>query len=77
MPKYSMRNTETGEEFDIYLSLSEREAYLGENKHIVQILSAPTYAGDNVRLTGPKANEGFKDVLRNIKSHHKRSTINV
>lgn len=71
-----MRNTETGEEFDIFLSMSERENYLKENPSLVQILkTAPVYAGDNVRLTGPKTDGGFKEVLSNIKSKHKYSTI--
>lgn len=76
MPIYSMKDTETGEEFEITLKISEREKYLEDNPNIVQIFTkAPAYAGDNTRLTGPKPDGGFKEVLSHIKSKHKYSTI--
>ena len=71
-----MENTETGEKFEITMSMSEREKYLEDNPHMKQIFTkAPAYAGDNVRLTGPKPDGGFKEVLSHIKSKHKYSTI--
>lgn len=76
MPIYSMENTETKEIFEITLSIKEREEYLSSNPHIKQIFTKPPlYAGDSIRLNGPKATGGFKEVLQNVKSHHKHSTI--
>lgn len=76
MPIYSMRNTETGEEFEIVMSMAERVVYLEENTHINQIITkAPSYPGDSTRLNGPKPSESFKEVLSHIKSKHKYSTI--
>lgn len=39
MPTYSFRNTQTGEEFDDFMSISAKEKYIEENPHIQQILT--------------------------------------
>lgn len=39
MPTYSFRNTQTGEEFDDFMSISAKEKYLEENPHIQQVLT--------------------------------------
>lgn len=41
MPTYSFRNTDTGEEYNLILSMSEREKYLTENKNVEQIITVP------------------------------------
>lgn len=70
MPNYTFRDNNTGEQFDIRMSISEREEYVQNNPHLTQlILSAPSI-GDSVRLGIRKPDDGFRDVLRNVKHHH-------
>lgn len=77
MPTYSMRNNETGEEFEISLSMTEREVYLEENKHIVQIFTTFPGIVDSVRIGIRKPDASFRDVLSKAKNAHKYSTIDL
>lgn len=76
MPNYSFRNKETGEEFDLSLSMADRETYLAENPQIEQILTSINIA-DPSRLGLRKPDSGFRDVLKNIKKKHRGSKINT
>ena len=65
MPTFKFRNTETGEEFDDFLSNSRREELLEKNPHIKQV---PTSFGI-VSTTGTidgKTDGGWKEVLSRI-----------
>ena len=75
MPSYSFENTETNEQFDLILSMSERETYLKENPHIKQIFKRFPGVVDPVRLGRMKPDDGFRDVLKKAKIH-KHNTIN-
>lgn len=70
MPTYSFRDTETNEEFERVLSMSERETYLEENPHIQQTFRKAPGIGDPVRLGLKKPDDGFRDVLREVRNHH-------
>jgi len=73
MPTYSFKNLEDGSEYDLTLSMAEREAYLEENKDkVIQILKKSPSLGDPVLLGLKKPDGGFRDVLREIKKHHPR-----
>jgi len=78
MPTYSFRNKETLEEFDKVMKMSEREPYLEENPQIEQIHRKFPGTVDpmNAGLGKAKPDAGFRDVLKNIKSHHKINNIN-
>ena len=41
MPTYNFLDTVTGEEFETFMKISEREEYLKLNPHIQTIISAP------------------------------------
>lgn len=45
MPTYSFRNKNTGEEFDVFMSISELEQYLKDNPDVEKLLSAPHFLG--------------------------------
>jgi hypothetical protein len=77
MPIYSMRNDETQEEFEVTLKYSELEQYLRDNTNIRQIFNKFPSTGDPVRLGVRKPDDGFRDALREVKSHHRKNTINV
>jgi len=70
-----MKNTETGEEFEIVLSMAERESYLSENTHIIQQFKKFPGICDPVRIGVHKTDSNFRDVLHKAKSAHAGSTI--
>ncbi len=64
MPSYSFRNTETGEEFDDILTISEREKFLEQNSHIEQLPSRVSIVGghgDRIKNDG-----GWKENMSRI-----------
>lgn len=65
MPTYSFKNTETGEEFDKFMSISAREDYLKENPHIQPMLTCAAIC-DPVRVGATKKDSGFNEVLQKI-----------
>jgi len=89
MPNYDYRCTNCGDAWEIRLPMARREEPVelgrdagcpscGEKGTIEQFLPSapgtPTHVGDSISKRTPDA---FKDVLRNIKSKHRHSTINV
>jgi hypothetical protein len=70
MPTYTFRDKNTDEVFDKMMKISEREQYLSDNPHIVTVVTAP---GVNRELTSNmKPDQGFRDVLREIKKKHNK-----
>lgn len=77
MPNYTFLNSETDEEFDITMSISERDEFVEKNKHLKQIIkSVPLCDPTRVGVT-TKPDDGFRDVLRRIKSKHYKSNVNT
>lgn len=71
-----MINVETGEEEDMILSLSEREALLSEGKYKQKLTTAKFVSGvgDTARKM---AGSGWNDVLNKVKNGStKNNTIN-
>ena len=77
MPVYSMKNTETQEEFEITLKYTDLEQYLNDNTNIKQIFKRFPGTGDPMRLGLKKPDDGFRDVLRTVAGHHKKNDINT
>ena len=61
MPLYSFLNTETGEEFESFMSMSAREEYLKTNPTIQSVVTSAAIVS-GVSITG-KVPDGFKEVL--------------
>ena len=57
------------------MSISERDKYLSENPKIEQLVNGAPSIGYS--YNGKKPDSGFRDVLKEIKSKHKRSAINT
>lgn len=77
MPNYTFRNNLTGEQFDLTLSMAERETYLAEHPEVEQlIVSAPTI-GDTIRLGLRKPDDGFRDILRSVKRRNRGTGVNT
>ena len=77
MPIYSMRDKETQEEFEVTLKFSELDTYLSENPHLQQTFNKFPGIGDSIRLGVRKPDDGFRDVLRTVRHHHKKDNINT
>ncbi len=77
MPTYTFRNKETNETFEQFMSISAREMFLKENSHIEAVVGVSNI----VSSVDVKPDNGFRDVLREIRRKHDarwtRSTINT
>ena len=63
MPTYTFYNTETDEQFDDFMSWSQRETYLEENPHIEPMLTTAALVGDHIIM---KTDGGMKDTFSRI-----------
>lgn len=77
MPVYTFENTKTGEIAEFSMKIAEREQFILDNPHLKQRIVAPPALGDAARLGIKKPDDGFRDVLRNVKHHHKKDNINT
>lgn len=77
MPTYTFRNTKTEQVFDLFMKMSEKDQYLTDNPDMVSVIGAPL----TVTSLDMKPDNGFRDVLKEIRGHHDkrftRSTINT
>jgi len=73
MPTYSFIDTESGEEFDALMKISEREEYLKNNPNIQPLLTAAAIVG-GVSIKD-KVPAGFKEVLSKVAENHKNSAV--
>ena len=73
MPTYNFKNTDTGEEFEEIMSMSEREKFLEQNPNIQQLPSMFSMVGgtgDRIKNDG-----GWKDNLSRIAEAHPGSPL--
>mgnify|MGYP003627235764 CR=1 FL=1 len=73
MPTYNFRDKETGEVSEEIMKMADREPYLKTNPNLEQILEMPRIVSGVAGAR--KSDDNFKDVLRNIKHHHKKATF--
>lgn len=76
MPVYSIMNKDTEEVFEINIKYTDLENYLSENNHLKQVFTRFPGTGDPTRLGIRKPDDGFRDVLKTVKSHHRKNVIN-
>lgn len=72
MPTYNFRRISTGEEWSEFLTIAARDE-LVLDPDIVQCPAAPAIVSGVKR----KPDDGFRDVLKKVKSSHWKSTINT
>ena len=75
MPIYTFKNLETGEITTEMMKIAELDEFKANNPHLQQQITGAPSLGDSVRLGLRHHDGGFNDVLKNIKSHHRGSTI--
>ena len=76
MPIYSAMDINTKEVFEVNMKFAEFEQYLKDNDDIKQVFTKFPAVGDSIRLGVRRPDDGFKDVLKTVKSHHKKNVIN-
>lgn len=78
MPLYTVRNTNTNTVEEINMKYEEFCLHMKANPHLKQEFTKFPSTGDSIRMGLKKPSDSFRDVLRNIKSHHdgRTSTIN-
>jgi hypothetical protein len=74
LPTYEFLNTETNEEFEVFMKISEREEYLKSNPHIKPLLTAPAIVS-GVGSGGDKKLGGFKEVLQKVGEKYPTSPV--
>lgn len=77
MPLYEFRDKETGNLFEITLRISEYDEYMKNNPNVERYHAGVPSIGDPIKLGFRKPDDAFRDKLKDIKSKHRRSTINT
>lgn len=74
MPSYHFRDKDTGEEWTEFCTWEERTQILEHmNNYEAIIVGAPAIVSGRPK----KPDDGFKDVLKKIKSEHRGADINT
>ena len=73
MPTYVIKNKETGEMFEGFMSWKEKEEFLEEHPEFVQVIQAASIVGgvDGLR----KVDGGFNEVLQKVAESHPSSPL--
>ena len=75
MPTYDFVNTETGDIFEKFMSISAKEEYLKENPTIQSVMSAPAIVSGVSTSTQNRVPDGFKEVLSKVAEKHPTSKV--
>ena len=75
MPTYIFKNMTTGEEFEKFMSISEKETYLKTHATIAQLPNAINFVGDHIMGVGPKTDGGFEERMSQIAAAHPNSHL--
>ena len=66
----------SGREFDVHMSIEDLAAFVSCHPELVRVIRAPAIvAGVSSRRSKPDAE--FRSLLKNVKKHHRGSTMNV
>lgn len=71
MPMYSFIDKNTGKWWEELLKISEMEELLAKNPHIEIYVAGPNYGPKIISGVPLKPDDGFKDVLKEIKKKTK------
>jgi hypothetical protein len=75
MPTYNFLNIDTGEEFESFMKISEREEYLKSNPNIQSVMTAPAIVTGVSTSKQNRVPDGFKEVLSKISEAHPASDL--
>ena len=75
MPTYNFLDTDSGEEFEKFMRISEREEFLKTNPKIQPVLTAPAIVSGVSTSTQNRVPDGFKEVLSKVAEAHPASSV--
>lgn len=75
MPTYNFYNSDTGEEFEKFMKISERDEFLKANPNIQSVITAPAIVSGVSTSTQNRVPDGFKDVLSKVSEAHPGSAL--
>ena len=75
MPTYLFYDTVTKEEFEEFMSISDKEPYLKENPHLKQRIQPPNFIKRRDGDVLKKAGSGWNEVLQKVGEHHPDSEV--
>jgi hypothetical protein len=75
MPTYNFLDTDSGEEFEKFMRISEREEFLEANPKIQPVLTAPAIVSGVSTSTQNRVPDGFKEVLSKVAEAHPSSSV--
>jgi len=73
MPTYRFKDTTTGEEFEKFMSISNREQYMKETPNIEAVMFLSHFVHEPG--TNLKVDDGFREVMSKIKNTYKINNI--
>lgn len=76
MPTYQFLNKDTGETFDIFMSIHDLDKYKEDNPHLEQYHDSFPGVVGSAGIKNPVP-DGFRDVLKSIKKANIGSDINT
>ena len=69
MPTYTFEDINTGEIFEKFMKISERDTYLEENPHLKTRITSGQTVIESARLGRMKPDQGFRDLLSSMKNN--------
>jgi hypothetical protein len=75
MPTYIFHNSESGETFEMWMKMTERDQFLRDNPHVQSVLTAPAIVSGVSTSSQNRVPNGFKEVLSKIAETHPNSTV--
>lgn len=72
MPTYTFEDKETGERIDKVLRISQLDQFKKDNPNLEQVILPIGFSAGSV-----KPDDGFRDILREIKNKHPNSTVDT
>lgn len=76
MPTYTFKDTSTGEISEHIMKISQLDEFKLANPHLEMHITGSPGLSDPARMGLVKPAAGFRDLLKNMKKKHRRSTIN-
>ena len=77
MPTYKFRDNTTGEIYEKWMFMADREPYLESNPNVTQVPTGMASISEIGDWKNTKVPGSFKDVLNSIKSANPNSTFEV
>ena len=67
MPTYTLKDTKTGEHWDVICSYAELQEVLDAQENVIRVLSPPNFVSSTKTHANSNTSDGWKDLLGRIK----------